>query len=1029
MCVCVFMYVCPYLYCVVNLVLTHIFPPSSTNFLLATATPFLTLIIKQFEDLLVLILLGAAFVSFGLALLEDEEDRLTAFVEPAVILIILIANAAVGVIQESNAEASIEALKKSEARHATVLRNGGQVQHVNASELVPGDIIVVENGDKVPADARVLRIETATLQIDEAILTGESVAAQKHHNAISDPEAVNADKRNMLFSGTLCVRGKCLAVVTTIGAKTAFGEIAEGLNDKDDDEKTPLQEKLDEFGEQLSKVILVICIVVWLINIGHFTDPEHGSAVKGAIYYFKIAVALAVAAIPEGLPAVVTTCLALGTMKMAQKNAIVRSLPSVETLGCTSVICSDKTGTLTTNMMSVQEVVAVGKVTGKTIELRSVALDGDSFAPYGKVSDVASKDELVIPAVEDESLSQISKICVLCNDSDLSYAINDDGEGVYTKTGTPTEAALKVAAEKLSVPDRAYAEKTLSSKDPHTRVVAASKYWKDRYERQMLVEFSRSRKSMSVIVKEDDSKDEFLFCKGAPESVLSRCTHVRVGPNEYVEITKEMTDDITAKYEELASRGLRCLALAEIHNPDLEDADFTNLDTFHEIESGMAFVGLTSMLDPPRHNVHQSIQKCRSAGIRVIVITGDNQTTAESICKRIGVFAEGDNIREMSFTGAEFNKMSERKKDEVLRTARLFSRVEPRHKSKIVQILKKQGEVTAMTGDGVNDAPALKAAHIGIAMGSGTDVAREASDMVLQDDNFATIVMAVEEGRAIYANTKQFIRYLISSNIGEVACIFFTAAIGMPEALIPVQLLWVNLVTDGLPATALGFNPPDSDIMQKPPRDRSEGIINGWMFFRYMAIGIYVGIGTVFGFIWWFLMYENGPQITYEQLTNFHSCSTDPTLYPTGFDCDIFHDARPSTISLSILVTIEMFNALNALSENQSLLRVPPWTNIWVVLAVMLSFALHFMIVYVPFFSGIFHVAPLSTAEWTAVVMFSAPVFLLDEILKFISRNVAGMYMSCFIFYLFVCSLVFLFFLFCFVSLALFMFSSFAVSL
>jgi len=373
----------------------------------------------------------------------------------------------------------------------------------------------------------------------------------------------------------------------------------------------------------------------------------------------------------------------------------------------------------------------------------------------------------------------------------------------------------------------------------------------------------------------------------------------------------------------------------------------------------------------------------------VIVITGDNKVTAESICRRIGVFSSQEDVIGKSFIGSEFDKMTESQKMDAVRSASLFSRVEPKHKLEIVSLLKQQGQTVAMTGDGVNDATALRRADIGIAMGSGTDVAREASDMVLQDDNFSTIVMAVEEGRGIYANTKQFIRYLISSNIGEVACIFLVSALGIPEALIPVQLLWVNLVTDGLPATALGFNPPDKDVMEKAPRGRDEEIVNGWMFFRYMVIGIYVGFSTVFGSIWWFLAASSGPKVSFAQLSHFHDCFSgkSPALFPPGYDCNTFHNPMSSTVSLSILVTIEMFNALNALSENQSLLVVTPLSNLWVIMAAALSFSLHFAIIYIPFFAGVFHVAPLGFEEWKAVLLFSLPVLAIDETLKFVSRR------------------------------------------
>jgi Ca2+ transporting ATPase len=710
-----------------------------------------------------------------------------------------------------------------------------------------------------------------------------------------------------------------------------------------------------------------------------------------AIYYFKIAVALAVAAIPEGLPAVVTTCLALGTMKMAKKNAIVRSLPSVETLGCTTVICSDKTGTLTTNMMSVQKILTVDSATKTKVTFRDYLVQGDSWAPIGDIIREGDKKAARVTAVEDGGLGYLGQIAALCNESTLGYHVNKDGVGTYTKTGAPTEAALLVLAEKIGVPD-ARTNIEIASLAPVERAQAAVNYWKDQFAREHMLEFDRDRKSMSVVVSEVVGKKTktWLFAKGAAECVIERCSFIRGADGSVVPLTASHVKEIEARLESYAGEGLRCLALAYVEDPSTK-FDFKNSAKYADYESNMVFVGLTAMLDPPRAAVNASILKCRSAGIRVIVITGDNKVTAESISRKIGVFGATENLAGKSFTGSEFDQMTPAQKDKAASEASLFARVEPKHKLELVQLLKKQGHVVAMTGDGVNDATALKQADIGIAMGSGTDVAREASKMVLQDDNFATIVMAVEEGRAIYANTKQFIRYLISSNIGEVACIFLTAAIGMPEALIPVQLLWVNLVTDGLPATALGFNPPDKDIMLREPRGRSESIINGWMFFRYLAVGLYVGIGTVGGFIWWYLSATNGPHITWQQLINFHDCQngTNKELY-AGIDCTIFHDARPSTMSLSILVTIEMFNALNALSENQSLLTTPPTSNLYVVLACALSFALHFMIVYVPFFAAIFHVAPLNQEEWLHVLYASLPVFLLDETLKFISRQVAG---------------------------------------
>merc|ERR1712071_295770 len=464
---------------------------------------------------------------------------------------------------------------------------------------------------------------------------------------------------------------------------------------------------------------------------------------------------------------------------------------------------------------------------------------------------------------------------------------------------------------------------------------------------------------------------------------LDRRSHVRIG-TERVPMTSQIYDkiiEVTKQYG-CGRDTLRCLALATLDTPPkIADIDVSDAAKFCNIEVNMTFVGVVGMLDPPRKEVFDSIVRCRQAGIRVIVITGDNKATAEAICRRIGVFTEEESTDGLSFSGREFDDLSVEAQRNACAKARLFSRVEPSHKSKIIEYLQSMDEISAMTGDGVNDAPALKKAEIGISMGSGTAVAKSASEMVLADDNFSTIVAAVEEGRAIYNNMKQFIRYLISSNIGEVVSIFLTAALGLPEALIPVQLLWVNLVTDGLPATALGFNPPDLDIMNKPPRRATEGLITGWLFFRYMAVGTYVGASA-----WWYLVSPTGPQLTYYQLSHHLQCSPD-NEYFQGTDCSIFHDPHPMTMALSVLVTIEMLNALNSLSENQSMLVMPPWSNFWLLSAMALSMSLHFVILHVDILSTVFQICPLTIDEWIAVLKMSFPVILLDEVLKFFARK------------------------------------------
>ena len=728
---------------------------------LPPSTSLLKLILEQFEDLLVLILLGAAVISFLLALFEEtSDDRWTAFVEPAVILIILIANAAVGVIQETNAAQAIAKLKQSEAREANVVRDG-HTKTIHSVDVVPGDIVVVSEGVKVPADCRLVSLSSATLSVDESMLTGESEAASKHPQTITKPNAVNQDKRNMLFSGTLVVKGKAVGVVVATGAHTEMGAIAHDLG-SEQETKTPLQQRLDEFGEQLSKVIGVICVVVWLINIGHFTDPDHGSVFRGAIYYFKIAVALAVAAIPEGLPAVVTTCLALGTMKMARKNAIVRSLPSVETLGCTTVICSDKTGTLTTNMMSVVRVLTVDRADHHRIITREFIVEGDSWSPIGAViehkhadlnglsateskglsssssssslssssstSSSSSSPVLLqeshtgrrVTAVDDGGLAEISKISALCNEATLGYKQPDpttNTAGSFTKTGAPTEAALLVLAEKIGVPDARLNDSNFRIADPDARAQAAYGYWRGQWTTEHVLEFDRDRKSMSVVVRHAMSGDRWLFCKGAPESVLARCSHVKDERGDVSALTPAMVSELTHRMEAYAREGLRCLALSEVRLPaSAREADFLDSAKYRQLEDRMTFIGLAMMMDPPRQAVNASILKCRTAGIRVIVITGDNQVTAESICRRIGLFSADESVAGKSFTGTEFELMGERERLAAVKNAALFSRVEPKHKLQIVRLLQghtqasakggeqsRQGEVVAMTGDGVNE--------------------------------------------------------------------------------------------------------------------------------------------------------------------------------------------------------------------------------------------------------------------------------------------------------------------------------------
>ncbi|KAL6005654.1 Calcium-transporting ATPase 2, endoplasmic reticulum-type [Asimina triloba] len=988
--------------------------------------PLWRLVLEQFDDMLVKILLVAALISFILAYLDGSESGeagLEEYVEPIVIVLILVLNAIVGVWQESNAEKALEALKEMQCESAKVIRDAMHKLDLPARELVPGDIVELRVGDKVPADMRVASLKTSTLRVEQSSLTGESMPVLKTTNPVFMDDCELQAKECMVFSGTTVANGSCVCIVVSTGMSTEIGKIQTQIHEASlEEHDTPLKRKLDEFGGRLTTAIGIVCLIVWVINYKYFLawDVVDGLprnfrfSFEKCTYYFKIAVALAVAAIPEGLPAVITTCLALGTRKMAQKNAIVRKLPSVETLGCTTVICSDKTGTLTTNQMSVTEFFTLG---GKTTTSRVFDVQGTTYNPNeGGIVDWTYYNM-------DANLQALAEICALCNDA----GIFSNG-ALFRASGLPTEAALKVLVEKMGVPDtkarNRIRETQLAAEysiDPSTVKLRCCEWWTKRSKRIATLEFDRIRKSMSVIVRESTGHNRLLV-KGAVEGIVERSSHVQLADGSVAPMDESCRQLLLLKLHEMSSKGLRCLGLAfkdelgefsdyyagnhPAHQKLLDPANYSS------IESDLVFVGVVGLQDPPREGVRKAIEDCGDAGIRVMVITGDNKSTAEAICREIQLFSEFEDLKGKSYTGKEFMSLSSRQQMEVLMKpgGKVFSRAEPKHKQDIVRMLKGAGEVVAMTGDGVNDAPALKLACIGISMGiTGTEVAKEASDMILADDNFNTIVSAVAEGRAIYNNMKAFIRYMISSNVGEVFSIFLTAALGVPESLIPVQLLWVNLVTDGPPATALGFNPADVDIMRKPPRKSDDPLINFWVLFRYLVIGSYVGIATVGIFVLWYtqasfmgidLASDGHTLVTLSQLRTWGDCPTWENFTATPFSaggreisfsnpCDYFSDGKVKamTLSLSVLVAIEMFNALNALSEDNSLVTMPPWRNPWLLVAMAVSFGLHFLILYVPLLAEVFGIVPLSWSEWVLVILVSAPVVLIDEVLKFIGRR------------------------------------------
>ncbi|MEM3380608.1 MAG: cation-translocating P-type ATPase [Candidatus Bathyarchaeia archaeon] len=720
------------------------------------------LLLEQFTNLLIIILIIATIFS---ALIGE-------YVDAIVIIVIIVASAGLGFTQEYKAEKAIEALKKMLSPTITVIRNGVE-KEIPSKDLVPGDIILLEAGDKVPADARL--IEVTNLQVDESPLTGESVPVAKDLK-LHPPETYIADRKNIVFSGTTITYGKGKAAVTATGMSTEFGKIAKEVAEAVE-EQTPLEKRTAEIGRWLGAISLLACFSVAGFGIVREYLIEGALSIPFMLEMVTFGIALAVAAVPEALPAIVTGTLAIGMHEMAKRNALVRRMPAVETLGCTTVICSDKTGTLTKGEMTVRRIY----VDGQRIEVTGVG-----YTPKGSllIGERAAN-------IESQTFSMLASASILCNDAKLEY--KDDR---WQIRGDPTEGALIVAAEKAG-----YRQEELRSKYPRIGEVP----------------FSSERKRMSTVHPWPQG-EKIVFVKGAPEIVLERCSHINER-GKIEELTEVKRLEILKVNEEMAAAALRVLSFAYKTIPQT----MNEYDEEH-LENNLIFLGLMGMIDPPREEAVEAVAISKKVGMKPIMITGDHKLTAVAIAKEMGIYREGD----IALTGIELDQMSEEELAQIVDKVTVYARVSPIHKLKIVKAWKSKGEVVAMTGDGVNDAPAVKHADIGVAMGiTGTEVTKEASDMVLADDNFATIVKAIEQGRRIFDNIKKYLTYLLQCNLTEVVVIGGGVLAGLPLPLLPAQILWVNLTTDGPPALALGVSPPDPDIMNRPPRNPKETIFTG----------------------------------------------------------------------------------------------------------------------------------------------------------------------------------------------------------
>ncbi len=846
---------------------------------LATAAPepAWKKLLAQFSDIVVWILIAAAVISGAMGEWTDT----------AAIVTIVLLNALLGFYQEGKAEKSLAALQSMAAPKAKVVRDE-KLASIAARELVPGDLIEIESGDNVPADLRLLT--AFAMRIEEASLTGESVPVEKDAELVLPESTPLADRRNMAYTSTVLANGNGRGVVVATGMDTEIGRIA-GMLQTYERETTPLQRQLAKLGRALVIICLVLVGVIFLLGL------LHG---KSWFEAMLSSVSLAVAAVSEGLPAVVTTALALGLQRMAKRHALVRKLPSVETLGCVSVICSDKTGTLTHNEMTVRELLAGG------VQYR---VTGSGYGPEGEFFKATSGDEQPVTLTDEDGQTAL-RIAAYCNHAQVQPGKTEGGWDVI---GDPTEGALIVLATKGG----------LSSSDKKPEVVQE-------------LPFDADRKAMSVLLK-DDSGHRVQYTKGALAGILEKCVSERQD-NQVIALTDERRRTITEANVEMASRALRVLALAYRDDDGAEP----KID-----ENGLTFAGLVGMIDPPRDEVKQAVVRCREAGIRPVMITGDHPATAMAIAKELGIASETDRV----VTGQELEAMSDDDLATNVEHIAVYARVAPEHKLRVVRAWKARGEIVAMTGDGVNDAPAVKAADIGIAMGiTGTDVTREAAAMVLMDDNFASIVNAVEEGRAIYDNIRKFLIFLLSCNAGELMLMLIASLLGWPIPLIPVQLLWINLVTDGLPALALAMEPPEPGLMLRRPRQSTESMLSWSLAAAVIGQGMLLAAVGLAAF--W---------LSYDQESDLDSART---------------------MTFCVVVFAELFRALAARSQTLTFWQLGIRTNLYVVAAVVLSALLQVGIIALPFVRPIFEATTQKPSEWYLMLVLALTPVTIIELVK-----------------------------------------------